>query len=136
MEETWKQIPKYEKYEISTLGRIRSFKFKRILKIQSNKRGYQLAYLGENGHQKMCSVSRLILTTFIGPSLEGREASHLNNTPADNRLSNLRWETPIENTLRKMINSGIKWNFTDKEKINIKLLFEKISLMVVDPLNE
>lgn len=46
-------------------------------------------------------VQRLILEAFVGPCPEGMEACHWNGKHADNRLENLRWGTPVENTADK-----------------------------------
>lgn len=43
-------------------------------------------------------VHRLILEAFVGPCPPGMEACHWNGNPTDNRLENLRWDTPQENT--------------------------------------
>lgn len=102
IKENWKQIPEYSDYEISTLGRVRSLKWdkKEILKLQRMRRGYQTIHLGKNGTRKTFLVATLVLNTFVGSCPKGMEASHLNNMQTDNRLSNLKWETPIENRRR------------------------------------
>lgn len=43
-------------------------------------------------------VHELILTAFRGSRPPGLECRHLNGNPADNRLRNLRWGTPTQNT--------------------------------------
>lgn len=45
-----------------------------------------------------CRIHRLILEAFVGPCPEGMEARHLDNDPTNNRLDNLCWGTPKENT--------------------------------------
>lgn len=101
MREVWKQIPKYEKYEISTLGKVRSFRSKKILKTQINNNGYEQIMYDRNGPANIrLYVSRLVLLTFIGSYPEKMEASHLNGKRTDNRLSNLVWETRKENLNR------------------------------------
>lgn len=46
-------------------------------------------------------VHRLVLETFLGSPLEGMQACHNNGKRADNRLENLRWDTPSNNNLDK-----------------------------------
>lgn len=42
-------------------------------------------------------VHQLVLETFVGPCPEGMECCHNNGDPTDNRLANLRWDTPSAN---------------------------------------
>lgn len=42
-------------------------------------------------------VHRLVLEAFVGPCPPGMEACHWNGIPGDNRLHNLRWDTPSAN---------------------------------------
>lgn len=42
-------------------------------------------------------VHRLVLETFIGPCPDGMEACHNDGNPRNNRLDNLRWDTPSSN---------------------------------------
>ena len=100
MEEDWKQIPGLEKYEASTLGKIRSSKFKRQIKITLNKNGYERVMYHDGDIKDYHTVARLILLTFIGIPLNGEEASHLNGKQKDNRLCNLKWETHQKNMKR------------------------------------
>lgn len=46
-------------------------------------------------------VHRLVLNAFIGPRPEGMEACHGAGGSTDNRLCNLRWDTPQSNTRDK-----------------------------------
>lgn len=50
------------------------------------------------------SVHRLVLETFVGPCPEGMEACHAPDyEPANNRLCNLRWDTPKANSADKKL---------------------------------
>lgn len=42
-------------------------------------------------------VHRVILEVFRGPAPDGYETDHINTNRGDNRLSNLKWVTKIEN---------------------------------------
>lgn len=46
---------------------------------------------------KTILVHSAMLTVFVGPRPRGMYACHNNGNPADNRLSNLRWDTPASN---------------------------------------
>lgn len=52
---------------------------------------------GDSGVKKMCYVHRLILEAFIGPCPDGMEGCHFDDDPSNNRLTNLRWDTPKAN---------------------------------------
>lgn len=124
MKQIWKQIPKYKKFEISTLGKIRSFKAKKVLRTQISKNGYETICLyGENYKIARLHVASLVLKTFIG-SRNGKEASHLNNVKTDNRLRNLIWETHEENI--KGIKKFVVKIFNIQIIIGFKIRIEKI----------
>jgi hypothetical protein len=111
--ETWKSIRGYDGwYEVSNQGRVRSWKTggphtarsdsPRILKLKVDKDGYPSIVIKHQGKNRSHRVSRLVLETFIGPSPD-RQACHNNGDKTDNRLSNLRWDTPSGNTSDKLI---------------------------------
>jgi hypothetical protein len=47
----------------------------------------------------------MVLEAFVGPSPEGMEACHRDDVPANNHLSNLRWDTHRAN-LREASRNG------------------------------
>lgn len=51
----------------------------------------------DGGIQRAYLVHRLVLLAFVGPCPRGRHACHNNGRGSDNRLSNLRWDTPASN---------------------------------------
>jgi hypothetical protein len=99
VEEEWRPIVGYEgKYEVSDLGRVKSFaryKDGRILKPSPNKDGYLHIILCNKG-QKTCLVHRLVLQTF-NTTEEELDCDHVNFIKNDNRLVNLRWATISQN---------------------------------------
>lgn len=54
---------------------------------------------------KRYSASAIVLTAFIGTRPDGMQCCHNNGNPADNRLSNLRWDTQ-KNNLADRIRHG------------------------------
>lgn len=48
-------------------------------------------------HRYTHKVHHLVLTAFVGPKPVGMEGCHFNGNPADNNLSNLRWDTRQSN---------------------------------------
>ncbi|MGP5930306.1 NUMOD4 motif-containing HNH endonuclease [Corynebacterium glyciniphilum] len=113
LDEIWKPIPGYEGYyEVSDQGRVRSIERvivrdngmrqtvrSRVLRPALNRRGYEGVHLYRRGIGEGFSVHRLVLLAFVGPCPEGMEVRHLNGAPADNRLTNLRYGTSLENKL-------------------------------------
>lgn len=59
----------------------------------------QIVVLTYKRQEKTFSIHWLVLTAFIGPCPEGMQACHFpNKDRMDNRLSNLRWDTPKGNS--------------------------------------
>jgi hypothetical protein len=70
-----------------------------VLKAQVHKNGYRAVGIGPgDGTWKLLKVGRLVLEAFRGPSA-GREMEHRNRKRDDDRLTNLRWATRLENLL-------------------------------------
>jgi len=110
--EVWRDVPGYEgRYQASDQGRVRSVDHRvrlvtrqagettrlvpgRILRPGKLKCGHVTVALGKGNSQ---SVHRIVLLTFVGPCPSGEEGLHLNHTPNDNRLSNLKYGTRSEN---------------------------------------
>lgn len=111
-EELWLPIRGYEGlYEVSSLGRVRSLdreiehptagivhrKGKVLAQNPLNKDGYLGVGLNKGGTKKKRSVHTLVLEAFVGPRPEGQQACHNDGNNTNNRVENLRWDTPREN---------------------------------------
>ena len=112
VEEEWRAIPGYDGYEVSNLGRVRSWRSrKEPVYLKPNPTGKQRKYLQvalyAEKRQHMFYVHVLVLTVFIGPKLEGMEACHNNGICTDNRLTNLRWGTNAENVEDRRIHGTV-----------------------------
>lgn len=113
MIEIWKGVAGLEdRYEVSTLGRVRSLpketkfgirtkKYKGcILKLCYDSHGYLRVTLNL-GHNKKrgFAVHRLVAYAFL-PEIEGKTVvNHKNGIRDDNRVQNLEWCTTSENNL-------------------------------------
>ena len=100
--ETWRFIKDFPKYEISNLGRIRSYiipwKDPRILAGILTFAGYRSIKLCEQERRSVFYIHRLVLEAFIGPCPSNCETNHKNGIKTDNRVENLEWITRSENT--------------------------------------
>lgn len=100
IKEIWKPIPGFENfYEASTLGQIRAFRTKKVLKTYTINSGYQCIKFTVNSQRTSHLVHRLIATTFIDNPLEKATVNHIDGNKDNNSLSNLEWTTISENLL-------------------------------------
>lgn len=97
--------------EVSSLGRVRRMAFidaggnaRQTTFISTRHRGGYLHINVSLGKIRFRSaISRLVLEAFVGPRPEGMEACHSpDRDPSNNRVSNLRWDTPLENAWDKL----------------------------------
>jgi hypothetical protein len=94
-------------YEISPDGRVRSVdrirrdgrRHKgRVLRTQILRAGYRYAYLCKDRRERNVAVHILVLTAFVGPRPKGMVCRHLDGDRLNNRVENLCWGTPEENS--------------------------------------
>lgn len=99
MNEVWKPIPGYDKYEASNLGRIRSLWGVRgkglIILKASISRGYYQLHISPG--RKNIRVHRLVMLAFYGYS--GLHINHKNGVKTDNRLENLEYVSARDNII-------------------------------------
>lgn len=96
---TFKSIDRFPGYAFGDDGTIWSFKtgqWKRLSQgLMPN--GYYNVALKTGGKMKTHRSNRVILEAFVGPCPPGMQACHNNGNPGDNRVENLRWDTPKGN---------------------------------------
>lgn len=96
MEEVWKDIKGYgDKYEVSSLGRVRNGSY--ILTNQIDKYGYVYVALTEKGKSKKFKVHRLVGEYFVPNPHNLPCINHKSEVKSDNTPSNLEWMTVAEN---------------------------------------
>lgn len=94
-EETWRSIPGYPNYLVSSHGRVQgpraTLKFGDLF-------GYKTVSLSANGTTKSFRVHRLVIEAFAGaPPFEGAIVAHNDGDRSNNRIDNLRWASAREN---------------------------------------
>lgn len=109
--ERWAPIPGYEGYyDVSDMGRVKSLA--RVV-VRNNgwllpvrerilaggiSDGYHTVILARNGAKRNTATHRAVMLAFVGPRPDGMCIRHLNGNSTDNRLSNLTYGTPAENS--------------------------------------
>lgn len=111
-DEHWEWVPGWKDlYQVSTYGRVRSFRNTRgnacapfIKKTPLNAQGYPVVSLSRNGVTETRTVHSLVLEAFRTPKTavmswtpEGQVGRHLNGVRWDNRVQNLQWGTAKDN---------------------------------------
>ena len=104
-------------YKINRQGEIWSSYKKDFRILDLNTKGYHQICLRKNKHNNTMLVHRLLAIQYI-PNPENKPlVDHINRTPLDNRLENLRWSTAVEN----MNNIGkFKSNTSGESNINFE----------------
>ena len=120
----WKPIKGYEGlYEVSNDGRVRrnrfingSHNFEKIKECKQtlNSWGYMTVNLCKNGKSNTKRVHRLVAIAFLGES--DLQIDHIDGNKQNNRLDNLEYVTPKENTNRAW-NKGIAKNSEYQRKV-------------------
>lgn len=106
--EVWKVIPEFPDYEVSTFGRhrrcrggSRNSKLGQplVLGVSGGSKAYRTFALYKDGKVVTRLAHRVVLTVFVGPPPTAKhQGAHEDDTPANNRLDNLKWATAKENS--------------------------------------
>lgn len=110
MDEVWRPLVDYPRYEVSNFGNVRSLhgakglrKTPRAKVLQVDKDGYHVVSicLGKHATTTRKRVHIAVAEAFIGPKPEGMQVAHRDGTKTNNKVSNLLWATPEQNTHHK-----------------------------------
>lgn len=111
--EIWKEVEGFQgRFSVSSEGRVRqnnlsykasngitySFEEKIIEPTTWQSRYLRVDLIWRHLNKRLCCyVHKLVAETFIGPRPEGMEIDHINRDYLDNRVSNLRYVSKLEN---------------------------------------
>lgn len=123
--EIWIPVPGWEGYyDISNLGRVRRMRRGPgtrpglILRGRPVTRGYLRVQLSRNAQITSMHIHRLVIGSFLGPCPDGKVVNHINRIKTDNRLSNLEYVTPRENTHHYMLGKPYRGSDNANAKLN------------------
>jgi hypothetical protein len=124
MEELWMDIQGYDgDYQISNLGRVKSFKggHERILTPTFMGQGceeYLEVTLCKNGRKKHCLVHRLVAQAFVSGYEEGYVVNHIDEDKTNNVWTNLEWISIRENNIHgDRLRKSVQTNISNRNKI-------------------
>ena len=99
--EKWREIPGYDgDYEVSNLGRVRSYKRRKPTILSGGVKTYvHVALSNKKRERSYYSVAGLVAEEFIHERQEGMEINHIDGNKLNNSVCNLEYVTPSENVL-------------------------------------
>lgn len=99
--ETWLPVVGFEgRYEVSDHGRVRSTHGRTARRVLSGglyTGGYPGVTLRKDGRRHSRLIHKLVAEAFIGPRPPGMQCCHGDGCRTNNALSNLRWDTTVNN---------------------------------------
>ena len=128
--EKWVKVVGYSNYEVSNLGRLKTFNWKNtgresILKPAKDGSGYLRTVLkGDDGISKTIKVHRIVLNSF-NETKEVLEVNHINGVKHDNRIENLEWVTRQQN-IQHCIDNNLQYVLKGEEIGNSKLTEKQV----------
>ena len=118
-------------YEVSNLGNVRrlrfingSHNFEKIKECKQtlNTWGYMTVNLSKNGKSNTKRVHKLVATAFLGES--NLQVDHIDGNKLNNKLNNLEYVTPKENTNRAW-QKGLAHNSEYQREVARKTMLER-----------
>lgn len=107
--EIWKTLPGTKGFiEISNEGRVRSFLRgeERILKTQTDQKGYQRFSITIDRHKTTYKLHREVAKAFVPNDNNLPQVNHKNGNKNDNTAANLEWVSNLENA-RHAVENGL-----------------------------
>lgn len=136
MTEEWRPVVGYDGYEVSDLGRVRSYRRPgrgsarladepRPIALLMDPQGYKRLTLSVNGSQKRRGVHQLVAEAFLSDSrFEGAIVCHRDGDPGNNTQANLRWGTARDNSEDRAAHGTLGLTRSVEEIREIKRLYD------------
>jgi hypothetical protein len=128
--EEWRLVPGFDGYEVSSLGRVRSWRSTRytgrrlrtpkVLRPIVTPVGYHQISLRRDGRNFRTGIHRLVLLAWAGPCPPGYQGAHLDGCPENNVPANLQWASAAENTGHKRRHGTFGHKLTDAQVSEIR----------------
>lgn len=102
--ELWKPFPLDTRYEVSTFGRVRNIRTRRVRKTPIKQNGYPGLVFSYGSIKRIgYDVHFMVALTWLGPRPEGLDISHQDGNRLNNHVGNLVYESRKDNS-RKSFN--------------------------------
>lgn len=127
-EELWRVVPTNHNYAVSNFGRVKRITRRsgtqvgKILRDWHNEHSsrYKVVTLRDSSGAKTIRVHSLVAEAFLPTKTPGLQVNHKNGNRLDNRVCNLEYVTPKENT-NHSIRLGLKKDISGERNFNNKL---------------
>lgn len=107
---TWKSVPGFITYEVSSTGLIRNIKTGKVLRQHENNCGYKTVYLASHDCGKRVLVHRIVAGAFIKNPGNLPLVNHKDGNKLNNNVDNLEWCTHSWNQQhrRNVLKKGLR----------------------------
>ncbi len=122
MDEQWKDIVGFEGYQISDWGNVRNKKGKILSLITDERHGHirQKVSLTSDKKRRKCFIARLVALHFVENPENKPEVDHKDQNSLNNKATNLRWATRLENSRNRGSHKGSSSQYKGVHKSNKK----------------
>ena len=124
--EEWREVPGFDRwYDVSNLGNVRSWRDRqhagvrrrepRALSGRHTDLGYHEVRITHPVFGDMNAlVHQLVLAAFVAHRPRRKVCDHINSTPSDNRVENLRWVSQAKNTQHAAAEGHLRGRWTTR----------------------